>query len=266
MLAHAGAEHLFTAVAAVVAIAAYGWCWVSLRHPSRGELACWIGGVAAAALATMPTIEGVAERSFTGHMAQHLILICVAAPLLVLGRPLVTVERAGLLTHSRMIRHGRARLARRARWLTLAGPGGLVLVLVATHFTGLYDAAIRHRVVHDLEHLAYLGAAAAAWTAILSRRRSTAMARLAAVLAVGAGGAFVGMVLLSAKRPLVASYVDRLGPTAALADQHRAAALMWVGGMVATVPLLVAAVWRWASTEQRIAERAERLADGGLSR
>ena len=44
---------------------------------------------------------------------------------------------------------------------------------------------------------------------------------------------------------------------------------MWVTGMLTTLPLLVLAVWRWASTEERIARRAEALADAattGLSR
>ena len=41
----------------------------------------------------------------------------------------------------------------------------------------------------------------------------------------------------------------------ALDDQRAAASLMWVGGMAISLPLLVTAVWRWAATEQRIAER-----------
>ena len=36
---------------------------------------------------------------------------------------------------------------------------------------------------------------------------------------------------------------------------------MWVTGMLTTLPLLVLAVWRWAATEERVARRAEALAD-----
>ena len=37
--------------------------------------------------------------------------------------------------------------------------------------------------------------------------------------------------------------------------------MMWVTGMLTTLPLLVLAVWRWAATEERVARRAEALAD-----
>ena len=36
---------------------------------------------------------------------------------------------------------------------------------------------------------------------------------------------------------------------------------MWVTGMLTTLPMLVVAVWRWAATEERVARRAEALAD-----
>jgi putative membrane protein len=67
------------------------------------------------------------------------------------------------------------------------------------------------------------------------------------------------MILLSASEPLIPTYEARLGAARALADQRTAAALMWIGGMVTTVPLLVIAVWRWAATEERIARRSEAL-------
>ena len=61
------------------------------------------------------------------------------------------------------------------------------------------------------------------------------------------------------------TYEARLGAADALDDQRSAAAIMWVTGMLTTLPLLVAAVWRWASTEQRVAQRAEALADAAAA-
>ena len=52
-----------------------------------------------------------------------------------------------------------------------------------------------------------------------------------------------------------------LGRDRAVADQHAAAALMWVGGMAAILPMLVLAVWRVAAAEQRTAERREQLTE-----
>ena len=76
-----------------------------------------------------------------------------------------------------------------------------------------------------------------------------------------AGGALLGMILLSATVPLIPTYEARLGSEAALDDQRAAAAIMWVTGMLTTLPLLVLAVWRWAATEERVTRRAEALVD-----
>ena len=91
--------------------------------------------------------------------------------------------------------------------------------------------------------------------------RTGAPARIGAVFAVAVGGALLGMVLLSAPTPLIPTYEAGLGTEEALSDQRSAAALMWVGGMLTTVPLLLLAVWRWAATEERVALRAEALRD-----
>ena len=80
-----------------------------------------------------------------------------------------------------------------------------------------------------------------------------------------AGGALLGMILLAATEPLMPTYAARLGADRALDDQRAAAAIMWVTGMFTTLPLLVLAVWRWASAEERIARRAEALADSATT-
>ena len=67
--------------------------------------------------------------------------------------------------------------------------------------------------------------------------------------------------LLALDAPLSARYADRIGVEAALDDQRTGAALMWVGMISLTLPLLLVAVWQWAATEQRITERAEALLD-----
>ena len=142
----------------------------------------------------------------------------------------------------------------------MVGPLVFVVVLFVTHLTSIYDRALHDRFVHEVEHAAYLLGAVLTWAALLGAgRRSASAARVGAAFGVGVGGAVLGMILLSATEPLVPTYEARLGAARALTDQRTAAALMWVGGMVTTVPLLVIAVWRWASTEERIARRSEAL-------
>jgi putative membrane protein len=212
--------------------------------------------------ATTPTVESLAERSFTGHMVQHLTMIVLAAPLLVISRPVEVLGSAGRRRRHRPgpVRRRMAQVWRR-RGAVLA-PLAFAAVLVLTHLTAVYDVALTNRWVHEAEHVAYAGAAIALWAAVRGTGTHRAFGRIAAVFAVIACTAFVGVVLISAGAALVPTYEARLGATEALADQRRAAALMWVTGMLTTLPLLLLAVWRWADAEERAARRSEALADG----
>lgn len=262
LLAHAGVDHLAIGVAAAGVIGVYALAWMHQPNPVGWRLAAWAGGVVVVVAASLPWMERLAEQTFTGHMVQHLLVIIVAAPLLVVARPVHTMGRAGFLpTASSMAPTGRRLATRWRHTAPVIGPLLLVAVLVVTHLSAVYDLALHDRLVHELEHAAYLTGAVLTWAAVLGPRPLGGPARVGAVLALAAGGALLGMILLTAPAPLIPTYEDRLGTVRALADQQSAAALMWIGGMATTVPLLVLAVWRWAAAEERIAGRAEALTD-----
>lgn len=248
VLAHAGVDHLAIGVVAAGLIGIYALAWMRQPSPVGWRLAAWAGGVVVVVAASLPWMERLAEQTFTGHMVQHLLVIIVAAPLLVVARPVHTMGRAGLLpTASSLAPTGRRAAAWWRHASPVLGPLFLVAVLVVTHLSAVYDLALHDRLVHELEHAAYLTGAVLTWAAVLGPRPLGGPARVGAVLALAAGGALLGMILLTAPAPLIPTYEDRLGTVRALADQQSAAALMWIGGMATTVPLLVLAVWRWAA-------------------
>lgn len=259
MLAHSSPlAHGLVILSCCGALAVYGWAWLHTRRRSTVRLWCWAGGLAALAASTSPTVERWGADSFTGHMVQHLLMIVVAAPLLVLARP---VETIGSRWSPRWAHSSEQR--RVASWWRGAGPllapAAFVAALYITHLTGIYDAALRHQWVHHLEHIAYIATACALWSVVTASGRASAVLRVGAVFGVIASSALLGVVLLSATTPFVPTYAAELGTKAALDDQRAAASLMWVGGMAITLPLLIVSVWRWAAAEQRIAERAEQL-------
>jgi len=258
VIAHASpAQHAALLGTAVVATALYGRAWLGGRAP-MGRLWCWAGGMVALLSALTPRMEAVADESFTGHMIQHMVMIALAAPLLVVAHPLqILVPHGSLPVRLRRFTHAMSRSWRR-RGAVIA-PGLFIGVLVATHLTDIYDAALHHQWVHDVEHAAYLLSACALWALMLSSGRRRALDRVAAVFAVIAGMAFLGVVLLTADQALIDSYADGRTAADALDDQRIAAAIMWVTGMVITVPLLVVTIWRWATLEQATAERREAL-------
>jgi putative membrane protein len=259
VIAHADAtDHVAVALVALVAIGGYGWCWLRRPAPPAERLASWVAGVAVIVVASSSWVEAAAERSFTAHMAQHLLVVVIAAPLLVLARPWSTVESAVRIPPTATVRRVRAQWHRVA---PLAALVGFVAVLFLTHLTSIYDRALHDRLLHEAEHAAYLLSAVVLWSTVRASGRAGAPARVGAVFGVMASSAVLGLILMSARHPLMPTYAAELGTEQAVDDQRTAAAMMWVGGMLATTPLLVLAFWRWAATEDRIVRRAELLAD-----
>lgn len=255
MIAHTGAGHGVVPAAGVLVGGLYVLAWRRLSDRRASSLIAIVTAVGLIIALGIPWAEDIAARSFTGHMAEHLVTIVVVAPLVVWARPLDVALRSGFVP----------RTARLRRW-TAAGRGlapmaaamAFVVVLFGTHLTGIYDRALGDPVLHEVEHGAYLLSAVALWSALLTSARGSAPVRLAAVFAVIGGMALLGMILMSADEATVAAYAERLGPDA-LDDQRTAAALMWVTGMATTLPLVLAGVWKAATAEQRRAHRLETL-------
>src|SRR5438874_8359361 len=133
-----------------------------------GRVVCFMGGLAVLFLALASPIDGYATALLSDHMLQHLLITMVAAPLLVLGTPILLALRAAEpgtrqrvllpILHSALVR-------------TLASPlvgwGAFAVILWGSHAPVIYEAAVRSTGVHALEHLAYLVSALLFWRPIV---------------------------------------------------------------------------------------------------
>ncbi|WP_040494586.1 cytochrome c oxidase assembly protein [Ilumatobacter nonamiensis] len=263
LIAHTSAvDHEIIVIAGVVVVALYGVGWWRAGPISAWRLVAWCSGVTALLVSVIPAMEKLASESFAGHMVQHLLMIVVGAPLLVVANPSPPFRALRLIPQ-------RVTTTERAvgRWWrsygAFASAGFFVVVLYLTHLTAIYDRALGNRFVYDIEHVAYIASAIALWAALRGSARRAAPARIGSVFAVIASTALLGVVLLSASSPLVPTYETSLGFDDALDDQRAAASLMWVSGMATTLPLLLISVWTWASSEERTAVRSEALRDRG---
>jgi cytochrome c oxidase assembly factor CtaG len=191
-------------------------------------------GVLVVAAAVSPWADAAADASLRAHMLQHLALMLVAAPLLVLGVP----------------RHGALRAlprfgARAALALghPLVGLSAFAAAELGTHFTPLYDLAARNVAAHVAEHALLLGGGMLFWWAVLGPTTSLS-ARVLLLLFAMPVHALVGVVLLLDDRPRYAEYPS-------LSDQHAAAALDWSVGSMLLGSALALAGWRWVAGEHR---------------
>jgi putative membrane protein len=107
-------------------------------------------------------------------MTQHELLMVLAAPLLVLGRPLIPFlwgfplgwrQRIGALTKT-------AAVQRTWRWLTLPVVAWTVhaIVLWGWHLPVLFQATLTSDLVHSAQHISFLGSALLFWWAVLRGR------------------------------------------------------------------------------------------------
>ncbi len=253
---------LIVAIVAAMLYAIGGRSTVRRRRVGidRWRPACFVGGLLTLVVVTSEPFDQAAGVLFWAHMTQHVALMEIAAPLVVLGRPWTRVGRPFPLALRRTV----ARTLARSRWTlalrvvarTAATPSlAFVLMnagLVAWHVPAAYDAALASPVIHGVEHLVFFATAAVFWAHLLGRGpfRRRLVATTVVVYAAGAMvvGWMLALVLAEAARPLYAHYdrlVARPGGISALADQQLAAGVMWVPASVPWTMALLAAVYAW---------------------
>jgi putative membrane protein len=233
---------------------------------SWSRSAVFLAGLGAVAVALESPVDAAAATRFSVHMVQHLLLTLVAAPLLVLARPLTLALQASTpATRRRLL----LPLLRSRPLAVLSSPPvawcGFALVMWATHFSPLYQAALADPSLHALEHLAYLGSAMLFWSAVAavdpSPGRLSPPARILCLFLAMPQMTFLGLAIYSARHALYPLY--GVGP-AALADQRLAGALMGGGGVLVVVPAAGVLLLDWWAREERAAARADARLDRAI--
>ena len=219
------------------------------QRPVTGwQRASFLGGCATILVALGPPLDDWSDYYLlTAHMVQHLLLILLAPPLLLLGLPAWTLRP--LL---------RWRLVARAGYiLTRAVPAFAIsaAVMIVWHVQVFYDAALASTPIHVLEHQLFLASALLAWWPIVGPlpewpRLSRPLQCLYLFLQTLPGG-LVGSIITFAAPGLYEHYrnAPRWGMSLAT-DQEAAGLLMWVG--VSTIYLLLITIifFRWAAEEE----------------
>jgi putative copper resistance protein D len=242
---------------------------VRREHPTNPvptrRVVYFLLGMAALVLAIMSPIASYDTDLFALHMVQHLLIIMVAAPLLLLGAPITLILRVSSprfrkgvvlpLLHSRVVR-GLA--------FPVVAWGLLAAVMWISHFSSLFDAALEHTWLHYLEHALYMVAALLFWWPVTAADpapwRLGHPIRLLYVFLQMPQNSFLAVAIYSSNNVIFPHYetLARTWGPSPLTDQHYAGLIMWLGGDALFLIALACLAFGWVQAEDRASKREDR--------
>ena len=230
---------------------------------SRWRAVAFWSGLATIVVALDTPLETLARQLFWAHMTQHLLLIMVAAPLLVLAAPWLQVWRGlplrirrpvakVIIKHPALsgVRTAFARLSPPVVAFTVSGVN-----LWFWHWPTAYDLTLQNHAVHHFEHALFLGLGILFWSQVIDqhpyRARLGQFARVVYVFLATIVSWALAALLAFASGPFYA-YADlpsRPGGISALADQQLGAGIMWVPGSITYSIVFVVCLYLWFGEE-----------------
>jgi len=210
-------------------------------------------GWSALAVSVLPPLDDWADRSFAMHMIQHEMLMVVAAPLIVLGRPL----DAWTWAVSKRVRHG---IAAVGEWrplqvlgMVVAVPLGAWIVHAAAlwtwHLPSLFRIALADPLVHIFQHSCFFFSALVYWWSVFGgRARQPKGGSIASLFTTMLHTSALGALITFAPTPWYVANDASFFGMSALEDQQLGGLIMWVPGGLAYLFAALEIVGRWLST------------------
>jgi cytochrome c oxidase assembly factor CtaG len=225
-------------------------------QPVRRKLIFWAGW-ASLAMALVSPLHALGEVLFAGHMAQHEVLMLIAAPLLVVSRPLSPLLKSlpvacrhaiGRICSTRAFRRGSAAIMDP---LSAAAIHGAALWL--WHIPAVFQATLTSGLVHSAQHISFFGSALLFWRALDREERGSGVAALCTFATMMHSGVLGALLTLSPKvwYPAYGLSGAPWGLTP-LEDQQLGGLIMWLpAGLLYTAAGLFL-LNRWLKTSDAV--------------
>jgi putative membrane protein len=241
---HSWSLPVVVTLALIVFVLIYLRGWYQLRNALPGVISAWrlaafVTGVFALWAAVGSPLAVLDHRFLTAHMVQHLLLMTVAAPLILLGAPAITLLQS---VPQRFVRSFLAAFLRRP----LVRDAGRIIThpvfcwlastaaVIGWHVPALFQLGMSSAGWHEAEHLCFFAAGLLFWWPVIQPwpslanwcRWSVPLYLFLATLPCDALSAF----LTFCDRVVYPHYLsaEPLFNISALGDQECAGALMWI--------------------------------------
>lgn len=236
--------------------------YIQVARPLTARAALFVLGDVVLLIALVSPLDTLGDiYLFSAHMLQHLLLVLVVPPLLLLGVPPRLFER--------LLRWAPARRAERLLGRHVLAWALGMGTLWAWHAPALYEAALGNEGVHIVQHLSFLVAATIFWWPVVAPaplRRLSSLGAVPYLLASSVTSSVLGVILTFAPPGVYPSYlhpIDTLGilrlarggwGLTAHTDQQLGGLLMWMLSSPVYLAALIAALARWYSEPEADAE------------
>lgn len=230
-------------------------------RPKPLEAIAFFAGLLTIVIALDSPIDAYADQLFWVHMLQHVLLLTIAPPLFLLGRPWPRMWRALPLGPRTLL----GRTLARSRWTSplraLARPLPAWIIFNATvvgwHIPAAYNLTLTNGTVHVLEHVLFFFTGLLFWARVIDPGPLRPRLVWPARIAYAAGSMVVSWVLaitlVIVQHPIYGYYAAltaRPGGLTALEDQQIAAGVMWVLGSLSYTITYLAGLYRWLEPDR----------------
>jgi putative membrane protein len=224
-----------------------------LRARSRRAAAYFAAGWIVLAVALLSPLHGMSEQLFSAHMVQHELLMVVAAPLLVLGRPAAAFAWA-------LPRRMRPSVGRVMRFSPRAVDAWLLhgIVIWSWHLPALFESTLTSDMMHALQHASFLGSALVFWAAILRpRRRASLGLSIVYLFTTAVHTSVLAALMTFARTPGYPAYAStaQLWSLTPAEDQQLAGLIMWIPPSAAYLIAALLILRRWLASSELSAAR-----------
>jgi putative membrane protein len=241
------------------------WSHGQRRGVSRTEAVSFALGLLVMTIALLSPLHDASEQIFSAHMIQHELLMVVAAPLLVIGKPaVVMLWSVPLAARQAVGRMSQGKIAKRI-WQFVSRPFDAWLIhaiaIWCWHIPSLFQSTLHSELLHALQHLSFVVTALLFWYAIIHPRPRAALGMsILYLFTTAVHTAVLGALMTFSRSPWYPDYAAsavRWGISPEQ-DQQLAGLIMWIPASVVYLVAALLIMRRWLRDSELRVTHGER--------